>query len=465
MKRGPGFPGACAAITSGVGAALVIVGGWWGSDPSSRVRLIAVVVAIGVAGGLGWLASRWITTRVWRIAAFSRQVAQGRAIRLPGADGPFGTLADALNEMAESIDQRVASIAEDHTRFEAVLSGMVEGVMVLDQAGQVLLVNAAMARILSCPLAEARGHRWIEVIRHHELNELISRVLKERETSTAQILLENGGTGSQRVFAVQASIAQRSIAPHDEGFRAVFVFHDVTELKRLERVRTDFVANVSHELRTPLTSIAGYLEALFDGAQDDPEQRREFLRVMKHHTDRLGALVNDLLELSQIESGAYQWRREQIDVVALARRSVALIAPLAQKKSVVVSCDSDSPERYVEGDTEKLIQVLLNLLDNAVKYTETGGTVGVRVAQDGHAIMVRVSDTGVGIPEADRLRIFERFYRVDRARSRELGGTGLGLAIVKHIVEAHGGTVTVESSPGRGSTFTVTIPVRAPMAA
>jgi two-component system phosphate regulon sensor histidine kinase PhoR len=368
-------------------------------------------------------------------------------------------LAAALNEMAESIDQRVASIAEDHTRFEAVLSGMVEGVMVLDLAGRVLLVNAAMARILSCPLADVKGHRWIEVIRHHELNELISRVLKERETSTAQILLESAGTGSQRVFAVQASIAQRQVTPGDDGFRAVFVFHDVTELKRLERVRSDFVANVSHELRTPLTSIAGYLEALLDGAQDDPQQRREFLAIMKHHTDRLGALVNDLLQLSQIESGAYQWRREDVDMVALARRSVALIAPLAQKKSLVVSCDSDAPARYVEGDAEKLIQVLLNLLDNAVKYTEKGGTVGVKVTQEGHSVVIRVSDTGVGIPEADRLRIFERFFRVDRARSRELGGTGLGLAIVKHIVEAHGGTVAVDSHLGKGSMFTVMIPI------
>ena len=374
-----------------------------------------------------------------RIATFAREISQGRVARVLASSGPLGILGASLNEMAESIDQRVASIAEDHTRFEAVLSGMVEGVMVLDRAGLVLLVNAAMARILSCPLADVKGHRWIEVIRHHELNELISRVLKERETNTAQILLESAGTGSQRVFAVQASIAQRQITLGDDGFRAVFVFHDVTELKRLERVRSDFVANVSHELRTPLTSIAGYLEALLDGAQDDPQQRREFLGIMKHHTDRLGALVNDLFQLSQIESGAYQWRREEVDLVAL-------IAPLAQKKSL------------------KLMQVLFNILDNAVKYTEEGWTVGVKVTQEGHSAIIRVSDTGVGIPEADRFRIFERFYRVDRARSRELGGTGLGLAIVKHIVEAHGGTVTVDSQLRKGSTFSVTIPIRAPRA-
>jgi two-component system phosphate regulon sensor histidine kinase PhoR len=377
--------------------------------------------------------------QVQRIATFAREISQGRVARVLASSGPLGILGASLNEMAESIDQRVASIAEDHTRFEAVLSGMVEGVMVLDRAGLVLLVNAAMARILSCPLADVKGHRWIEVIRHHELNELISRVLKERETNTAQILLESAGTGSQRVFAVQASIAQRQITLGDDGFRAVFVFHDVTELKRLERVRSDFVANVSHELRTPLTSIAGYLEALLDGAQDDPQQRREFLGIMKHHTDRLGALVNDLFQLSQIESGAYQWRREEVDLVAL-------IAPLAQKKSL------------------KLMQVLFNILDNAVKYTEEGWTVGVKVTQEGHSAIIRVSDTGVGIPEADRFRIFERFYRVDRARSRELGGTGLGLAIVKHIVEAHGGTVTVDSQLRKGSTFSVTIPIRAPRA-
>jgi signal transduction histidine kinase len=221
----------------------------------------------------------------------------------------------------------------------------------------------------------------------------------------------------------------------------------------------NFVANVSHELRTPLTSIIGYLEALLDGAQDEPARRQEFLRVMKAQADRINALVNDLLQLSQIESGSYRWRREPVDVVDLARRSVALVEPMAQNKRITMRVTGESPIRMI-ADAEKLTQVLVNLLDNAVKYTDEGGAIDVAINARDRLVTIHVSDTGIGIPYLDQDRIFERFYRVDRARSRALGGTGLGLSIVKHIVEAHGGRVSVESRLGKGSTFTVTIPLQ-----
>jgi two-component system phosphate regulon sensor histidine kinase PhoR len=211
-------------------------------------------------------------------------------------------------------------------------------------------------------------------------------------------------------------------------------------------------------LRTPLTSVSGYLEALLDGAKDDPVQREEFLQVMKRHADRLNALVGDLLQLSQIESGVYRWRTDPVDLTALSRRSVALIAPVAAKKGVSVTSCTTETANVLLGDGEKLTQVLLNLLDNAVKYTPDGGSVEVEVGRDEEGFLVRVADTGVGIPASDLQRIFERFYRVDRARSRDLGGTGLGLSIVKHIVEAHRGRVVVESQVGHGSTFTVHLP-------
>jgi two-component system phosphate regulon sensor histidine kinase PhoR len=242
----------------------------------------------------------------------------------------------------------------------------------------------------------------------------------------------------------------------------VLVFHDVTELRRLEKVRKDFVANVSHEIRTPLTSIKGYVEALLDGAKDDPQEAARFLDIILKQSDRLNLILQDLLQLSQIESGQVLFKREPVSLQTVVERTLPLIKPLAEKKGqhVTVALAPDLPA--VIGDEERLVQVLTNLLDNAVKYTPPKGLIrigGHRVTEDGHlAGELTVADTGIGIPEADRPRVFERFYRVDKARSRELGGTGLGLAIVKHLVEGHGGRVWVEGNQPRGSRFVVRLP-------
>lgn len=455
------------AVTgAGIGAASFAL-----SHAADRWWLASLGAAVGAGGLAGWLAGRWATARVAPLARVAAQLAEGRRARVPRDESvhrvdEFATLASALHDMAEGVERRIAAVAEDRTRFSAVLSEMVEGVLVLDRVGRVLLVNPAMERMLGCRAEEAIGHRWIEVVRQHDLNELIAAVLTRGEPMAAEIALDEPD-GKQRssvtregarTYAVQGSVARRPDATDDER-RSVFVFHDVTALKRLERVRSDFIANVSHELRTPLTSIIGYLEALLDGAQDDAGRREEFLRTMKAHADRLNALVADLLQLSQIESGEYRWRRETVDVAELARRSTELVAPLARRKQITLRGPDQTTGIEITADPEKLTEVLLNLLDNALKYTEDGGTVEVTVESGGGMAVIRVSDTGLGIPPADLERIFERFYRVDRARSRALGGTGLGLSIVKHIVDAHGGTVAVDSRLGRGSTFTVRLPL------
>ncbi len=449
-----------AATGAGIGAASFALsqggaafgGRWW---------LASLGMAVGAGGAVGWVGGRWMAARIAPIATAAAQLAEGKRPRVAhdesGRRDELGLLAAALHEMAAGMERRIAAVAEDRTRFAAVLSGMVEGVLVLDRVGRVLIINPALERMLGCRPDEAIGHRWIEVVRQHDLNELIAAVLKSGEPKTAEIVVDE--PDGSRTFAVQGSVARRPDAGDDER-RSVFVFHDVTTLKRLERVRSDFIANVSHELRTPLTSIIGYLEALSDGAHEEPRQREEFLRIMKTHADRLNALVSDLLQLSQIESGEYRWRRDSVEVVDLVRRSAGLIAPLAQRKRITLRCEGTIPALYVIADAEKLTQVLLNLLDNALKYTEEGGAVDVEVEAGGGGAVIRVRDTGIGIPPADQRRIFERFYRVDRARSRALGGTGLGLSIVKHIVEAHGGTVTVESRLGKGSTFCITLPTR-----
>jgi signal transduction histidine kinase len=240
---------------------------------------------------------------------------------------------------------------------------------------------------------------------------------------------------------------------------------DITALRRLEQVRKDFVANVSHELRTPLTSIKGYVEALLDGAKDNPEEATRFLQIILKQSDRLNLILEDLLQLSQIESGQVQFKREPVSLSALVERLLPLIKPMADKKrqSLTVAIPPDLPS--VSGDEDRLVQVLTNLVDNASKYTPEGGTIHVagsvvRRRTGGPAqVELSVTDTGIGIPEADRPRIFERFYRVDKARSREMGGTGLGLSIVKHIVEGHGGKIWVEGNQPVGSRFVLRLPV------
>jgi two-component system phosphate regulon sensor histidine kinase PhoR len=329
---------------------------------------------------------------------------------------------------------------------------MVEGVLVLDCKGTILLANAALERMFHLSHQAVVGRPALEVLRHYPLIELIKTVLDTRTHQSQEVRVQ---TDRERYFQVQASVTPNC---RDQEVCAVLVFHDITEIKRLERVRKDFVANVSHELRTPLTSIKGYIEALLDGAKDDPQQRLEFLQILQKHADRLNNLIVDLLALSQIESGQYQWKREQVKATDIIERAISILKPMAESKKQSLSVLlPDNPEPLV-GDAEKLSQVLINLLDNAIKYTPEGGKINLEVQQTQDTIEIAVNDTGIGIPKKDLPRIFERFYRVDQARSRELGGTGLGLSIVKHIIEAHGGRVCVESEIGKGSRFTVILP-------
>jgi two-component system, OmpR family, phosphate regulon sensor histidine kinase PhoR len=297
------------------------------------------------------------------------------------------------------------------------------------------------------------GRPYLEVIRHPRLNEIITEVLSNGTAASTEINLR---TGSEQTFQVQASpLAQGS----DPTPGLVLVFHDITDLRRLEQVRKDLVANVSHELRTPLTAIKGYAEALQDASQDDPAQRHRFLEIIGTHTDHLNLIITDLLLLSKIESGQIPLTLEPVEIPALVERTMGLLRHAIKRKQHKIV--TDLPDRLPPalGDEERLGQVLTNLLDNAVKYTPDHGTITVTGAVVQEMIEICVEDTGIGIPPKDLPRIFERFYRVDKARSRELGGTGLGLAIVKHLVEGHRGSVTVENLPTQGTRFRVRLPM------
>ncbi|MDH5668235.1 MAG: cell wall metabolism sensor histidine kinase WalK [Nitrospira sp.] len=425
--------------------------------------LIALGIAFLTALSLTiWLA-RSVTQPLSDITQAAQRLASGTQT-LPiktSAQDEVGLLAATLNQLADQLHAKIGELSEDRAQLLAVLTSMVEGVMVLDRRGYILQINPALERIFGISRAEARGRPFAELFRHRQLNELVEAILRSRKNQEVEIVLPL----TNRCLHIDASVAG---GERDNEACIVLVCHDMTELRHLETIRKDFVANVSHELRTPLTSIKGYVEALLDGAMDNPDMTAHFLNIILKQSDRLNLIIEDLLELSRIESGRISFRSDPIDIHAVIDRALSTIKPLAEKKGhrLIASINTRLPA--AEGDEDRLVQVLTNLLDNAVKYTPAGGTITVgageapipRTAEPtGGALELTVSDTGIGIPEADRPRVFERFYRVDKARSRELGGTGLGLAIVKHIVEGHGGQVWVEAHEPKGSRFVVRLPI------
>ena len=416
----------------------------------------AFLIAVGLSV---WLA-RSLTKPLSDMAAAARQLAAGNlsvAVHTSSRD-EVGLLSDTLNHMTRELRSKIEELSEDRSQLLAMLTSMVEGVMVLDAKGRILQVNPAWERMFGVTRNEARGRQSSEVFGHPKLNALVSAVLAARSGQEGEILLSSG-----RCLNVEASVAG---GEQDNEACAVLVFHDITELRRLEHIRKDFVANVSHELRTPLTSIKGYVEALLDGGKDDPETSVRFLDIILKQSDRLNLILEDLLQLSKIESGQVQFKQESLHIGSVIERTIAMIKPLADKKQHRLIAQVDANLPFITGDEERLVQVLSNLLDNAIKYTPEGGHItlsarrlpATRTDEPRDGVELMVSDTGIGIPEADRPRVFERFYRVDKARSRELGGTGLGLAIVKHIVEGHGGQIHVEANVPSGSRFVVRLP-------
>ncbi|HMU28722.1 MAG TPA: ATP-binding protein [Nitrospira sp.] len=433
-----------------------------------RVRHIQqdLLTAFGAAFLLAMVLSLWVSRNLTKplseMAAAARQLAAGTpGIRLTvSSSDEVGLLARTLNQMTDQLETKIKEVSDDRAQLLAMLIAMVEGVMVLDYRGTVVQVNPALERMFALELTESRGRHYAELIRHEGLTALVSAVLQTRSGQGGEITLSPSGS----CLRVEASIAGGN---REQEACAVFVFHDITELRRLEKIRKDFVANVSHELRTPLTSIKGYVEALLDGGKDDPSTAAAFLEIIMRQSNRLNLILDDLLQLSQIESGQVLFRREPVELRALLERTVAVIKPLADKKHHTIELSLPDEYVVVEGDEERLVQVFINLLENAVKYTPDQGRISMAIRQATQSrtasprpmIEIVVADSGIGIPEADRPRVFERFYRVDKARSRELGGTGLGLAIVKHIVEAHSGHVWVEGNAPRGSRFVVHLPV------
>jgi two-component system phosphate regulon sensor histidine kinase PhoR len=327
---------------------------------------------------------------------------------------------------------------------------MVEGVAVVNGSERLVFANPGFAEILGLDVLPTAGSALVEVVRQTELVEAVRKVLSGEPRVQSEIVT---GTLWQHYFAITvASVRAR------ETTGAVVVLHDITELRKLERVRRDFVANVSHELRTPLTAIQGFTETLLAGAMDDPQNRGRFLEIILEHSRRLAHLTEDLLMLSKMDAERLELEIRRLSVSQLVESCLETSQRRAVQKDLRISFNLPPHVPDIAGDRRRLAEVLQNLLDNAIQYTLPGGEIVVRAETGQNEVILTVSDTGIGIPKADQPRIFERFYRVDVARSREAGGTGLGLAIAKHLVEVHGGRLWVESEVGQGSQFHFSVP-------
>lgn len=432
------------------------------SELRQRLLIASIVMLlIGAIASLGF--ARMFSARIDRLKDFSQRIAEGdfRPLLPEGPRDELSALADSMNQTAARLDLEIRMLSGERNRSSAILRSMVEGVAVIDADERLVFYNRAFSEIFG--VQDAEGRPLIEVVRNAELVGLIRKALRgdeglQNDISMGIVQMQNFSVTAAPVKALDPAGAEHDLAKAKPS-GAVVVLHDVTELRRLERVRQDFVANVSHEFKTPLTAIQGFAETLLGGALDDPTNNRRFLDIIRNHAIRLARLTNDLLKLARIEAGKLEVEFFPVGLIELIEGCAETTLMKASRKQITLEIEVPPGLPAVQGDASLLRDVLQNLLDNAIQYTPAGGHVHVTAEAKGREAVITVSDTGIGIPTSDRERIFERFYRVDAARSREAGGTGLGLSIAKHIVEAHNGRLWVDSVIGEGSKFSFSIPI------
>jgi two-component system phosphate regulon sensor histidine kinase PhoR len=432
-------------------AAILLAVQWASPETLPKIRpyLAIFLLAAGIAF---FLTSRSVALRIRRLKQFAERAAAGdfSPLERDYSHDQLADLSGALGRTVAGLGNNIHTLTDERNRSSAILGSMVEGVAVVAGDERILYCNWAFEQILELPEGSSQGRTLVEALRQADLVALVRQALLGVEELTGEVEV---GTVRRRNFSVTAAPVRAAGA---NG--AVLVLHDITELRRLERVRRDFVANVSHEFKTPLTAIQGFAETLLSGALDDKTNRVRFVEIIREHARRLARLTDDLLKLSRIEAGRLELEIRPIRVEALVNGCVETARLNAKTRGLEIHVDLQENAPAVRGDGAQLGEVLQNLLDNAVQYTPSGGKIEVQARSNEREVIFTVTDTGIGIPESDLERIFERFYRVDAARSREAGGTGLGLAIARHIVDAHGGRIWVESAIGQGSRFHFSIP-------
>jgi two-component system phosphate regulon sensor histidine kinase PhoR len=417
-----------------------------------EVRLLTVsFISLGLAAGLAFLFVQSFSRQTSSLRAYTERLLDPQISEqeLPSGDDDLGALAQSLRRTVPRIRGLLESLKLEGARREAILTSMVEGVLAVDKDLRVTFCNNSFARTVGARIPVNPGMQLVELVRDPTLIEIMTDVLANGERVERRLTL---AAAAQHSFEV---LAGPMAGPSTPG--ALAILHDVTELERLERVRKDFVANVSHELRTPLAAIRGYAETLLDGALEDHENNRRFVEIIEAQATRLTNIASDLLTISELESNNAATAPAPISIRAALGSAIRTVESVARVRGVRLLCDKVD-DVQVLGKELQFEQVFVNLLDNAVKFNRPNGEVRVEAQATDSDARITISDTGIGIPSEDLPRIFERFYRVDKARSREMGGTGLGLSIVRHVIEQMSGTVVVTSQVGQGSRFTLTVP-------
>jgi len=423
---------------------------------SNIYKIIIYSLLIGglISLALGAFVGRSFSTPLSEMKSLAQKIVHGdfsHRIRIKSKD-EIGQLAESLMEMSEQLEKKIKAITEDKNKMEAILSSMREGVIVFDKNENILLFNSSLYQMLELRSEKHIGRPFWEIISNNEINSILKQTLKKEDSLSAQVSL----------LYPETMIIHIQTAPinDDQGrlLGIVGVFHDITNLKKLEKARSEFIANVSHELKTPITSIIGFVETLRNGAEDDIKKRDEFLNIIQSQSQRLINLLNDILSLSRIEFREIGMNFQPVSIKEIFDNTRALYKNKIESKKQSLRVDIPSKLPRVLSDPEMIAQAFSNLIDNAIKFTPEKGQIKVTAREIDNFVQIDISDTGIGIAEKHLPRLFERFYRVDKARSREMGGTGLGLAIFKHIIQAHGGKVGVESELGKGSRFFFTLP-------
>jgi len=444
-----------AIFGAGVLAALILGAVLPGTIGGVGLVCLGILLLAGAASafGTGWLLSRRIDEALQGfIHAVPRAASASPETPLPDASRrDLAELADAFDEMTTHVREHWSQMQDERDRLRTVLNSMVEGMIAVDAQQRIMFVNSAASKLFKLRDPHDVGRPLWELVRHPRLQQWVGQALERGVPVGGEIELHDP---QSRVLIV--NIARFPVQPQPG---AVIVMADVTELRRLERVRQEFVANASHELKTPLASIKACVETLLDGASADPEYLEKFLRTIDDQTDRLDALIKDMLTLARVETESMTREPRPVVVSRTIDSCLQRHRQSADRKELKLIVKEGDPELRVLADDEALEQIIDNLIDNAIKYTNSGGTVTLAWRAEGSDGVIEVSDTGIGIPSAQVARIFERFYRVDRHRARDIGGTGLGLAIVKHLVQSVGGSIAVNSRLHQGSTFTVRLPL------
>ena len=380
-----------------------------------------------------------------KIAAKIADGNYGESINLKSHSKEIDKMTQQFNLMSKKLEKKINEISEEKNKAEAILSSMVDGVIATDENGEIMLINPAAREMLFIDEKHVRDKDFIQVVRNYKINELLEKVLKENDIISQEILLQREEEKILRCHFASITNEENNI----KG--GVIVFTDITELRRLEQVRKDFVANVSHELKTPLTSIIGYVDTLLENENINKNTKNKFLKIIKDEADRLGILIQDLLNLSKFEDSNPELNPGNIN--NLINKTVSILEEKAGKKNISIKTKMAEDSLQVYMIKEQIEQVMINLIDNAIKYTPEDGEIEIKVLEKENKVLVEVIDNGIGIPQKDQQRIFQRFYRVDKARSRSMGGTGIGLSIVKHIIKSHDSEINLESESGKGSKF------------